>query len=167
MYYQFSIQKTDNIILLASVYWCCRYLPTENNSRMKQIDREVETLLRGMIMKRVKAIQNGESMKDDLLGLLLESNMRETGQNGKSDSSPGLTIEEVIEECKLFYFAGRDTTSVLLTWTMIVLSMHPEWQEKAHEEVLQHFRREKLDFAGLSRLKIVSIINCMFAYQLC
>ncbi|KAF3338324.1 cytochrome P450 CYP72A219-like protein [Carex littledalei] len=136
-------------------YW---YLPTKNNKRMKQIDREVETLLRGMITKREKAIQNGESTQDDLLGLLLESNMREMGQNGKSDSSHGMTTEEVIEECKLFYFAGKDTTSVLLTWTMIVLSMHPEWQEKAREEVLQHFGREKPDFSGLSRLKIVTMI---------
>ncbi|KAF3339942.1 cytochrome P450 CYP72A219-like protein [Carex littledalei] len=134
------------------------YLPTENNRRMMQNSREIQTHLRGIIAKREKAIQNGETTKDDLLGLLLESNMREMGQNGKSDSSLGMTTHEVIEECKLFYFAGQETTSVLLTWTMVVLSMHPEWQEKAREEVLQHFGRKKPDFDGLSRLKIVTMI---------
>ncbi|KAJ4787711.1 Cytochrome P450 [Rhynchospora pubera] len=134
------------------------YLPTENNRRMKQIAREVRTLLMGIITKREKAIQSGEATKDDLLGLLLESNMREMGQNGKSNSSLGMTIDEVIEECKLFYFAGQETTSVLLTWTLVVLSMHPEWQEMAREEVLQQFGRQKPDFDGLSRLKIVSMI---------
>ncbi|XP_078151339.1 cytochrome P450 CYP72A616-like isoform X7 [Carex rostrata] len=134
------------------------YLPTENNRRMKQISREVETLLMGIIAKREKAIKNGETTKDDLLSLLLESNMREMRQNGKSDSSLGMTTQDVIKECKLFYFAGQETTSVLLTWTMVVLSMHPEWQEKAREEVLQHFGREKPDFDGLSRLKIVTMI---------
>jgi len=134
------------------------YLPTENNRRMKQIGREVRTLLTGIIAKRENAIQNGETTKDDLLGLLLESNMREIGQNGKSDSSLGMTTNDVIEECKLFYFAGQETTSVLLTWTMVVLSMHPEWQERAREEVLQHFGKKKPDFDGLSRLKIMTMI---------
>ncbi|XP_078151343.1 cytochrome P450 CYP72A616-like [Carex rostrata] len=134
------------------------YLPTENNRRMKQIGREVQTLLMGIIAKREKAIQNGETTTDDLLGLLLKSNMREMGQNGKSDSSLGMTTNDVIDECKLFYFAGQETTSVLLTWTMVVLGMHPEWQEKAREEVLQHFGKKKPDFDGLSRLKIVTMI---------
>ncbi|KAJ3685045.1 hypothetical protein LUZ61_014209 [Rhynchospora tenuis] len=134
------------------------YLRTENNKRMKQIAREVRALVMGIITKREKAIQKGETTKDDLLGLLLESNTSQMEQNGKSDSSLGLTIDEVIDECKLFYFAGQETTSVLLTWTLVVLSMHPEWQEKAREEVLQHFGRNKPDFDGLSRLKIVSMI---------
>jgi hypothetical protein len=63
-------------------------------------------------------------MKDDMLDLLLESNMKETRLNEKSDSSCGLTIEEVIEKCKLFYFVRNDATSVLLNWRMIALSMH-------------------------------------------
>ena len=84
---------------------------------MKQIGREVRTVLMGIIAKREKAIQNGETTTNDLLGLLLESNMREMGQNGKSDSSLGMTTNDVIDECKLFYFAGQETTSVLLTWT--------------------------------------------------
>jgi cytochrome P450 len=134
------------------------YLPTENNRRMKHIFREVGTLLMGIIAKREKAIQDGETTKDDLLGLLLESNKLEMEQNGKSDSSLGMTTEDVVEECKLFYFAGQETTSVLLTWTIVLLSMHPEWQDKARDEVLQHFGTEKPDFDGLSRLKIVTMI---------
>ncbi|KAJ4752868.1 Cytochrome P450 [Rhynchospora pubera] len=141
--------------LYIPLHW---YIPTENNKRMRQIEKEVQTLLRGIILNREKAIRNGEATNDDLLGLLLESNMREMGRNGKSDLSLGMTIEEVIEECKLFYFAGKDTTSVLLTWTMIVLSMHPEWQEKAREEVSQTFGREKPDYAGLSHLNTVTMI---------
>ncbi|KAL6614875.1 hypothetical protein ACP70R_037145 [Stipagrostis hirtigluma subsp. patula] len=132
----------------------CWYLPTKNNRRVREIDQEVCKILRGIIGKREKAIENGETNNDDLLGLLLESNMRESNGN----ASLGMTTEDMIEECKLFYFAGMETTSVLLTWTLILLSMHPEWQERAREEVLNHFGRAAPDFDSLSRLKIVTMI---------
>lgn len=79
--------------------------------------------------------------------------MRES--NGKADL--GMSTEDMIEKCKLFYFSGMETTSVLVTWTLILLSMHPEWQERAREEVLHHFGRTTPDLDNLSRLKIVSV----------
>ena len=109
--------------------------------------------MRGIIEKREKEIKMGVVNTDDLLGLLLESNMKEEHEKSPSHM---MTTEDVIGECKLFYFAGQETTSVLLTWTMIVLSLHPSWQVRAREEVLEVFGKSKPDIEGLSRLKIVS-----------
>ena len=122
---------------------------------MHQINNEIEKILQQLISKRKKAMHEGESTKDDLLGLLLQSNMTTTDADGKSIL--GMSTEEVMEECKLFYFAGMETTSVLLTWTMVVLCMHPEWQDRAREEVLGLFGMHKLEYEGVNRLKIVSI----------
>lgn len=123
---------------------------------MHQIKKETDSILRGLVDKRMQAMKEGECTKDDLLGLLLESNMRHMEEDGQSNH--GLTIEEVIEECKLFYFAGMETTSVLLTWTILLLSMHPEWQDRARKEILGLFGKNKPEYEGLSRLKIVSIL---------
>ncbi|CAL4962515.1 unnamed protein product [Urochloa decumbens] len=135
------------------------YLPTRTNRRMKQIASEIEVLLKGIIAKRENALRTGSAASDDLLGLLLESNMEHCkGSDGSSSRRAGITTDDVIGECKLFYFAGMETTSVLLTWTMIVLSMHPEWQDRAREEVLQVFGTKTPDYDGLSRLRIVTMV---------
>ena len=121
---------------------------------MRQISKEVNSILRELVGKRIQAMKEGEPTKDDLLGLLLESNMRDTDENGQSNL--GMTIEEVIEECKVFYFAGMETTSVLMTWAMVLLSMQREWQDRAREEVIGLFGKTKPEYEGLSRLKTVS-----------
>lgn len=118
---------------------------------MKAIDREINTILRGIISKREKAREAGEAVNNDLLGILLESNSEESQRNGMS-------VGEVMKECKLFYFAGQETTSVLLVWTMVLLSHHQDWQVKAREEVMQTLggNNTKPDIDSLSNLKVVS-----------
>ncbi|KAK4493042.1 hypothetical protein RD792_018143 [Penstemon davidsonii] len=133
-----------------------RHIPTKSNIRMKSISKEIQSLLKGLINQRDREMERGEAINDDLLGILLESNIREIQEHGNKNM--GMSIEDVIEECKLFYFAGSETTSSLLVWTMVMLSIHQDWQTRAREEVLQFFGKDEPTFDGLNRLKIVTMI---------
>ncbi|KAL3509054.1 hypothetical protein ACH5RR_028455 [Cinchona calisaya] len=133
------------------------FLPTKRNKRMKKIAKDVESLVRHIINKRVKAIQEGvATTSDDLLSILLQSNFKEIQQHGNERF--GMTFEEVIQECKLFYLAGQETTAMLLVWTLILLGKHSDWQASARDEVQQVFGNNKPDFEELNRLKIVTMI---------
>lgn len=99
----------------------------------------------------------GESEHEDLLGLMLRSNEQQAHSNiANGTKLKGMTLRDVMEECKLFYFAGHETTSALLTWTMVSLSMHPVWQGQAREEVQQVLQGNLPNYENISQLKTVS-----------
>ncbi|XP_020251989.1 cytochrome P450 CYP72A219-like [Asparagus officinalis] len=128
-----------------------RFIPTAKNRRRMWIYREIRTILREMIDKKLKYIETEGSESGDLLGLLLQFT---SGDDKKYE----IKIEDVIEECKLFYFAGQETTSTLLTWTMILLSMHPVWQQRAREEVQKTCGNNTPNMESINQLKIVTMI---------
>ncbi|KAI7725923.1 hypothetical protein M8C21_031260 [Ambrosia artemisiifolia] len=132
-----------------------RFLPTKNNKRMKEIDQQVRGLIMNIINKRITAMKAGEASHDDLLGILLDSNYKEMKQG---NSNSGLSLEDIIQECKVFYFAGLETTGNMLVWTMILLGRYLEWQTRAREEVLQVFGDKKPSIDGLGHLKVMNII---------
>ncbi|XP_052177323.1 cytochrome P450 72A397-like [Diospyros lotus] len=158
----FRLQREQAMLafqVLQSVYIPgSRFLPTKTNRRMKEIHGEVGALLRDVITKRERAIQEGDDhAEDDLLGILLKTNLKEIQEQGNKKQS-GLSIEEVIEECKTFYFAGQETTSALITWAMVLLAIHQNWQARARQEVLAVFGDDEPHFDALNQLKLLTMI---------
>lgn len=113
-------------------YFSCRFLPSKYNREIKSLKKEVERLLVEIIQSRRDCAEMGRSSNhgDDLLGLLL--NEMDSHKNNNNDNN---NLQLIMDECKTFFFAGHDTTALLLTWTMMLLADNPTWQEKVRNEV--------------------------------
>lgn len=84
----------------------------------------------------------------DFLGSLLRA-------HHDSDKKNRISLDDVIDECKVFFLAGHETTSSLLSWTILLLAIHTDWQEKARQEVLELYGQQNPTAEGLPRLKTV------------
>ncbi|XP_020530345.1 cytochrome P450 734A1-like [Amborella trichopoda] len=124
-----------------------RFVPTKKNRRRWKLEREIRSAFRKLIQKKEGERENC----GNLLGLLLTTNKVQEREDQKMD------LEEIVDECKTFYFAGKETTANLLTWVVVLLAVHTEWQNKAREEVLR-VCKEFPDADNLNDLKIVEMI---------
>ncbi|XVE74383.1 hypothetical protein DITRI_Ditri12bG0012500 [Diplodiscus trichospermus] len=106
-----------------------------------------------MVEKREDKVAIGEadSYGRDFLGLLI---------NGYHDldEKNRLSVDDLVDECKTFYFAGQETTNSLLAWTALLLAIHTDWQEKARTEVIEVFGNRSPHPEGIAKLKTIAMI---------
>ena len=53
----------------------------------------------------------------------------------QDDDGVGMTNEQLRDEALTIVLAGHETTANALTWTLYLLSQHPEIEAKLHAEV--------------------------------
>ncbi|KAK7269534.1 hypothetical protein RIF29_22265 [Crotalaria pallida] len=146
---QLCIASAVNIFIPGS-----QYLPTKSNIKIWKLDWKMKGKLQHIVESRLNSqTRSGSSdcsFGDDLLGVMMDT--------WKTDSDDKLKMNEIMDECKTFFFAGHETTSTLLTWTIYLLSLHIEWQDKLRQEVLENCGMAIPDADMLSKLKMVNMV---------
>jgi PHYB activation tagged suppressor 1 len=135
-------------------------MPTKKNWLSWKLDRDIRRSLTSLIVRRtdeaVAVEAEGEEADSgsfrDLLGLMINAGERTTARVPVAKAIP---VHDMLEECKTFFFAGKQTTTNLLTWATVLLAMHPEWQERARREVLDVCGADEPSKEHLPKLKTV------------
>ncbi|XP_050373897.1 cytochrome P450 CYP749A22-like isoform X2 [Argentina anserina] len=131
-----------------------KFVKTTDEIQAEKIERGIRDSIIEIIKKRDKKAQMSteeERYGNDFLGLLLRAH-HDTNEKKR------ISLDDLVDECKTFYFAGQETTNSMLAWTVFLLAHYTDWQEKAREEVLQIFGRQTLDPDGLTKLKTMNMI---------
>lgn len=131
-----------------------KFMRDRDDIESSKIEEEIRESILKIVKNREERKEMGEidDYGDDLLGLLMSSAHHEV------DKEARITMEDVIDECKTFYFAGQETTTAMLSWTSLLLAINQDWQEKARLEAMELFGGRSLtsdDTAVISRLKLV------------
>ncbi|XWS75271.1 hypothetical protein CRYUN_Cryun01aG0071800 [Craigia yunnanensis] len=123
-----------------------RYLPIKMNRETRRLEKEIRTL----ILKVVKEREEGASEKD-LLQMILEGAK-------SNDSGQDETNRFIVDNCKNMYLAGYETSAVTATWTLMLLALYPEWQEKVREEILEICGGQLPNADMLLKMKTVTMV---------
>lgn len=86
---------------------------------------ENNKIIKGIIEERTAS----NSKVNDLLNMLLETRYEDTGE--------AMSIEQLIDEIKILFIAGHETTANALTFTLYLLGNHSDVQKKVLEEILK------------------------------
>ncbi|KAF9587570.1 hypothetical protein IFM89_004028 [Coptis chinensis] len=117
----------------------------------QEIRESFSQIIRRRKEKKKTAKINGS--ESDYLDLLING-------NEENDEAKRISIDDMIDECKTFYFAGHETTMSLLTWTMFLLAIHTDWQEKARKEVFALFgeKQPTTEDNSIGKMKMMTMI---------
>ncbi|XP_047311650.1 cytokinin hydroxylase isoform X2 [Impatiens glandulifera] len=151
-------QASRNLCLPGS-----RFFPNKYNREIKSLKMEVERLLMEIIQSRKECAEVGRSQSygDDMLGMLLNEMQKQTQTQTQSQTRGNgfnLNLQIIMDECKTFFFAGHDTTALLLTWTVMLLASNPKWQDKVRAEVKQVSNGGPISIEHLSKLSLLHMV---------
>jgi cytochrome P450 len=120
------------------------WVPTPRNRKFAKALATVDEVVLGIIGARRRALERGEDAGSDLLGMLMSAT-DETGLERMTDA-------ELRDEVATLVLAGHETTAQTLTWTLMLLSQHPEVERRVVAEIREVCGDRPPSFADLEAL---------------
>nr|QEV83801.1 cytochrome P450 [Brachionus rotundiformis] len=127
-----------------------KYNPFEWNyiQRYKKLLNDLRNLGRAQIHSRIKALEDDNYVKDDLITLMVK--------NSKTSS---IDIEDLVDDFLTFFVAGQETTSNMLAFAILELGQNIPVLNKLKEEVDSTIgSKNHIDYDDLSKLKYLESV---------
>jgi cytochrome P450 len=90
-----------------------------------ELAEENNTIIQEIIEERMTSKEE----INDLLNMLLETRYEDTGE--------GMSVKQLVDEIKVLFIAGHETTANALTFTLHLLGNNPDIQQRIFDEIIQ------------------------------
>lgn len=122
-------------------------LPTPANRKVREAVTRLDAVIYPMIERRRRSLTS----RDDLLSRLLAAQDEDGSQ---------MTDTQLRDEVMTFFLAGHETTSLLLSWTLYLLSQHPGIQARLRNEMQTALDGQPPTLAELGNLPYLDAVLC-------
>ena len=129
---------------------------------LRQFSHNVENYFSGVIKSQMEYRENNNVKRNDFLDMLIQLKTTGTIDGEISSTTRKFTVDEVIAQAFIFYFAGFETSSTALSFTIGELVDHTDIQERARAEVLEKIKETNGDitYDSLHEMKYLNqVVN--------
>lgn len=135
-------QRSQPILNLAAFVPVPRWMPRFFRKGTRENATRIRALITQLTDERAAEIAAGTAPQD-LATKIMTTADPETGAR--------FSTEEMVDQVAIFFLAGHETSASALAWTLYLMAIYPEWQERVAEEAAA---LEDDSFAAVSRLRI-------------
>ncbi|KAH7537712.1 hypothetical protein FEM48_Zijuj03G0122100 [Ziziphus jujuba var. spinosa] len=126
-------------------------------NEINSLEREIESLIWEAVKERREqeisdTSSSSSSSGKDLLQLILEGAINDHTLGEHSSK------QFIVDNCKNIYFAGYESTAIAISWCLMLLALHPEWQARIRSEFSQICPDGVPDANSLPQLKAVTMV---------
>ena len=136
-----AYQRSQPILNLAAFVPLPTWVPRLHRRATRQAAREIRALIAALVAAREVEIREGRA-PDDLATKIMTTPDPETGQC--------FSREEMVDQVAIFFLAGHETSASALAWSLYLLALFPDWQERVAQEAAGMGE----DFAAINALRL-------------
>ncbi|MHA6261736.1 cytochrome P450 [Arenibacterium sp. CAU 1754] len=140
-------QRSQPILNLAAFVPLPHWMPRFHRSSTRRAAAEIRALITQLVNHRRAQIEAGTA-PDDLATKIMTTRDPETGQL--------FDAEEMVDQVAIFFLAGHETSASALAWSLYLLAMYPEWQDKLAGEAAD------LDLSAFSQVSQLRLSRDVF-----
>ncbi len=118
-------QRSQPILNLAAFIPVPHWFPRFFKGETKRTARDIRALITQLTTRRMAEIIAGTA-PDDLATKIMTTADPLTGET--------FTTEEMVDQVAIFFLAGHETSASALAWTLYLMALYPNWQDRLAQE---------------------------------
>lgn len=138
-------QRSAPVVNLGALLPLPRWFPRFHARATKATAKRIRALIEGLTTARAAQIAAGTA-PDDLATKIMTTADPQTGET--------FGTAEMVDQVAIFFLAGHETSASALAWSLYLLALYPEWQERLAAEATEVIGPEIPYFSIVNRLKL-------------